>query len=135
MGPRTCLTLGSSNPETSLTVADMPWKETDAVKERVKFLLEWESRWDSGAGRLNFAELCREFGVSRQVGYEWLERYRRADHDLGAAVERSRRPLTSPTKVSEGIEEFVVAARKLHRCKPGTSLTDRTGDIPDSWSE
>jgi hypothetical protein len=38
----------------------MPWKETDVVKERVKFLLEWESRWDSGAGRLNFAELCRE---------------------------------------------------------------------------
>jgi transposase InsO family protein len=92
----------------------MPWKETDVVKERVKFLLEWESRWDSGAGRLNFAELCREFGVSRQVGYEWLERYRRADHDLGAAVERSRRPLTSPTKVADDIEEFVVAARKLH---------------------
>jgi hypothetical protein len=23
----------------------MPWKETDAVKQRMKFLLEWESRW------------------------------------------------------------------------------------------
>ena len=33
------------------------------MKERVKFVLEWEKRW-------NFAELCREFGISRQVGDE-----------------------------------------------------------------
>ena len=47
----------------------MPWKETDSMKERVKFVLEWEKRWNEGEGRLNFAELCREFGISRQVGY------------------------------------------------------------------
>ncbi len=47
----------------------MPWKETDAVKQRVKFLLEWEARWYAGDGRTNFAALCREFGVSRQIGY------------------------------------------------------------------
>jgi putative transposase len=40
-----------------------------SMKERVKFVLEWERRWKAGAGRLNFAELCREFGISRQVGY------------------------------------------------------------------
>jgi hypothetical protein len=39
------------------------------MKERVMFVLEWERRWKAGAGRLNFAELCREFGISRQVGY------------------------------------------------------------------
>ena len=54
----------------------MPWKETDSMKERVKFVLEWERRWKEGAG--NFAELCREFGISRQVGYVWLGRYREA---------------------------------------------------------
>ena len=52
------------------------------MKERVKFVLEWEKRWDAGEGRLNFAELCREFGISRQVGYGWLARYRKAKHDL-----------------------------------------------------
>src|SRR5215471_21343546 len=76
--PRTSLTLGSCNPRTSLTVASMPWKETDSMKERVKFVLEWEKRWEEGEGRLNFARLCREFGISRQVGYVWLERYREA---------------------------------------------------------
>ena len=63
------------------------------MKERVKFLLEWERRWQAGEGRLNFAALCREFGVSRQVGYDWVSRYRNAGHDVQAAIEWSRRPL------------------------------------------
>jgi hypothetical protein len=52
-------------------VALMPWKETDIVKERVKFLLEWETRWGAGEGFLNLSALCRELGVRRQVGYDW----------------------------------------------------------------
>ena len=108
------MTLGPSNPETSLTVATMPWKETDSVKERVKFLLEWEKRFDTGKGRLNFAALCREFGVSRQVGYVWLSRYREAGHDVRAADDRGRRPLHSPNRVSEELEDVVAALRKLH---------------------
>ncbi|MEO8183303.1 MAG: DDE-type integrase/transposase/recombinase [Deltaproteobacteria bacterium] len=92
----------------------MPWKETDAMKERVKFVLEWEKRWNEGEGRLNFAELCREFGISRQVGYVWLRRYRQAKQDLSALKERARRPLTSPTKLAEAMEDLLVAARKRH---------------------
>jgi hypothetical protein len=52
----------------------MPWKETDSMKKRVKFVLEWEKRWNAGEGKLNFAELCRELGISRQVGYDWVRR-------------------------------------------------------------
>ena len=37
-------------------------------KERVKFVLEWEKHWEAGEERLNFSELCREFGLSRPVG-------------------------------------------------------------------
>src|SRR5579862_2384901 len=92
----------------------MPWKATDAMKERVKFVLEWERRWNAGAGKMNFSELCREFGVSRAVGYVWLGRYRGADGDVTSVEERSRRPHTSPTKVSDDVEDFIVAARKLH---------------------
>jgi len=92
----------------------MPWKETNAMKERVRFVLEWERRWNEGEGRLNFAELCREFGISRQVGYGWVGRYRKANHDVRAVEERSRRPHTTPTKVAEELEDFIVAARKAH---------------------
>ena len=71
----------------------MPWKATNPLKERTKFVLEWERRWNEAeGGRLNLAELCRMFGVSRQSGYTWVERYRDANHDLAAvAAERSRR--------------------------------------------
>jgi hypothetical protein len=63
------------NLRTSLTViwlesegipdsGEMPWKESDAMKERVKFVLEWERRWHEGEGKLNFAALYREFGIA-----------------------------------------------------------------------
>ena len=82
------------------------------MKERVKFVLEWEKRWDAGEGKLNFAELCREFGISRQVGYEWVTRYQDARFNPSALKERSRRPHHSPAKVSDEVEELLVAARK-----------------------
>jgi transposase len=92
----------------------MPWKETNSMKERVKFVLEWEKRWSEGEGRLNFAELCREFGISRQVGYVWLGRYRDAERSLDALNERGRKPHSSPTKIADEMEELLVSARKLH---------------------
>ena len=42
----------------------MPWSETNVSKERVRFVLEWERRWQRGEGDVNVSELCREFGVS-----------------------------------------------------------------------
>jgi hypothetical protein len=45
----------------------MPWKETDALSERARFALEWKRRWEATEGeRVEMAELCRVFGVSRQ---------------------------------------------------------------------
>lgn len=90
----------------------MPWKQTDSMKERVKFVLEWEERWkEAEGGQMNMAELCRRFGISRQTGYVWVRRYRKTG-SLDALKERSRRPLRSPTKVPDEIEELVVRARK-----------------------
>jgi hypothetical protein len=41
---RDILTLGACNLRTSLTVARMPSEEPNAMKERVKFVLEWEKQ-------------------------------------------------------------------------------------------
>jgi len=39
------------------------------MKERTKFVLEWERRWNEAeGGRVNMAKLCRMFGVSRNDG-------------------------------------------------------------------
>jgi putative transposase len=92
----------------------MPWKTTDAMKERTKFVLEWERLWKANEGRVNMSELCRAFGISRPQGYLWVKRYVDAGRDLSAIVARSRRPLHSPTKTSELMEARLVAARKKH---------------------
>jgi putative transposase len=85
------------------------------MKERTKFVLEWERRWsETEGGRVNMAELCRMFGVSRQTGYTWVERFRAAGNELDALAERSRRPKTSPRAVSPELEDLIVAARKLY---------------------
>jgi len=92
----------------------MPWRSTDIVKERTKFILEWERRWHACEGRVNLASLCREFGVSRDAGYRWIRRYQAADHDISAVIDRSHRPTTMPMKVDEQVEDLVVAARKAY---------------------
>ncbi len=92
----------------------MPWQTTDPLKERTKFILEWEKRWNRQQGEVNVAELCREFGISCQAGFGWIRRYRDAQHDLQALAPRSRRPHSSPTAISEEVQDLVVAARKLH---------------------
>ena len=84
------------------------------MKERAKFVLEWEKRWNDGEGAVNMSELCRVFGVSRQTGYKWVRRYRDAGRDLRAVEELSRRPRHNPREVVEEIQDLVVAARKKY---------------------
>ncbi len=48
----------------------MAWKTTCAMKERVRFMTEWER------GELTMTALCRKYGVSRQTGYKWVRRYK-----------------------------------------------------------
>ena len=48
----------------------MGFRETCAVEERMRFVMAAEAREEP------FAALCRQFGVSRRVGYKWLGRYR-----------------------------------------------------------
>ena len=78
----------------------MPWQETDAMKERIRFITEWERMWNETQGCPNMSALCRLFGISRQTGHKWVRRYREADHDLAALEALSRRPHHSPTKVA-----------------------------------
>lgn len=42
----------------------MPWLTSNAMKERSKFALEWETRWEAGDGRVNVAEACRVFEIT-----------------------------------------------------------------------
>jgi transposase-like protein len=45
----------------------MPWKVTDVVEERTRFVLEYDSE------EYTMAELCRIYGIARKTGYDWVE--------------------------------------------------------------
>jgi transposase InsO family protein len=88
----------------------MSWRVTSVVRERARFAAEWQQQRFDGA--MNFAALCRAFGISRQTGYKWIERFLRARGDVRALEDRSRRPHSSPEATPEEIVRLVVKARK-----------------------
>src|SRR5262245_26806510 len=84
----------------------MPWKESDAMDQRLQFV------HDALSERFKFTELCARYGVSRRVGYKWLARFE-ADGKRGLA-DRSRRPHTSPTTIRPALAELLCEFRRLH---------------------
>jgi transposase InsO family protein len=82
----------------------MPFRGVKVADERLRFVVL------ASAGDRSIADLCREFGISRQCGYTWLRRYQEG----GASevlVERSRRPHSSPASTAGETTVAVVALR------------------------
>jgi transposase InsO family protein len=85
----------------------VPWKESCAMQERFKFVME------ARKGEKPIAMLCREFGISRTSGYKWLRRYE--DEPYPEALDdQSRCPAHSPARTDPFVEDVVVAARKRY---------------------
>lgn len=66
----------------------MPWKETDAVLERMRFVVDLKSELYS------MSELCELYNVSRVTGYKWLRRYEELGID--GMKDQSRAPKSCP---------------------------------------
>lgn len=62
---------------------------------------------------VRMAALCREYGVSRETGYKWLNRFKREGPE--GLDERSRRPQSTPLATAE---ELVAAVLKLRERYP-----------------
>jgi len=58
------------------------------------------------------SELCREYGVSRETGYKWLNRFKREGYD--GLEEHSRAPHSSPLMKAEELIRAVLGAREGH---------------------
>ena len=82
----------------------MPWMGS-VMEQRREFV---RLAMLEGANR---RELCRRFGISRDVGYKWLARWASGDYELG---DRSRRPIGSPARCDAKLEAKVVAIRDAH---------------------
>ena len=84
----------------------MPWKETCAVDQRMRFVVECER------GAEPMAALCRIYGISRRVGYKWLDRY--LSEGVDGLKDHSRAPHRHPNKVSEELESAILSVRAAH---------------------
>ena len=60
---------------------------------------------------VNRRELCRRFGISAEIGYKWLGRWKGGDEAL---ADRSRRPHVSPRRSDAATEEAVLTVRDAH---------------------
>jgi len=82
----------------------MPWKETQLLEARARFV------WAVKAAHESFAGLCRQFGLSRKTGCKWWQRGRATG--LKALEDRSRRPLRPPAACAPGWQERLRRARQ-----------------------
>lgn len=102
----------------------MPWKEQRVMGLKLEFVKRAKRR---GA---NMAALCREYEISRQTGYKWLERFKREGYN--GLEERSRRPAETPFGTAEDVVVAIVDARQKHRrwgpTKLRTLLVARFGE-------
>ena len=55
----------------------------------------------------NVSEACARRGFSRQFHHRWFKRLKKANWDLGALSEKSRRPFVSPNQTRAEIEKAV----------------------------
>jgi len=76
------------------------------VDERIRFIQ------DALSDRFTMSELCARFGVSRRVGYTWLERYE-AEGRCGLQ-DRSRAPHHCPHRIDDALAELICALRRQH---------------------
>jgi transposase InsO family protein len=83
----------------------MPWKMVTVMSEKMRFI-------ELAQQVCNFRRLCKEFGISRQVGYKWLKRYE--EEGTVGLKERSTRPHTSPGQTSQEIEKIILFVRASH---------------------
>ena len=102
----------------------MPWLETDVIKERTRFVLDYESELFS------MTELCERHGISRQTGYALWARYRA--QGLAGLQDRPRGPQSCPHKTPREVEQALVSVRRKYpRWGPVTLLQRLERERPE----
>jgi len=83
----------------------MPWKETDVMEQRFKFVLQ------SLDPTINFTELCTEYNISTKTGYKWKERFLK--NGLAGLKDKSSRPHSHPKTISLDVTCDLLRIKKL----------------------
>lgn len=81
-------------------------------------------------GERTVADLCRQFGISRQTAYTWLRRYEAGG--VAEMKERSRRPIHSPKQTGSEIAEQLV---KWRNERPDWGAPKLLYQLKQQWPE
>lgn len=84
----------------------MPWKETVTVEERMRFVMGYRQ------GDESMAQLCRQYGISRRVGYKWVARYEASG--VEGLNDRGKAPHVHPNELPEPVRRRIVQLRGEH---------------------
>lgn len=76
------------------------------MEERLRFVMDFQDEEES------MSQLCRQYGISRRVGYKWLSRYE--EFGLEGLKEQSRAPHDHPNEVAERMRQRIVQLRGSH---------------------
>jgi putative transposase len=82
----------------------VPWRVTNAMEERVRFV------FDVLGGDQAMTALCRSYGVSRETGHKWMARYTAGG--IAALADKSRARRSQPTSLSAAVVAKVLALRE-----------------------
>ena len=92
----------------------MPWKETDAMKEKRSFIDAMLKQSKP------FRELCREYGISEKTGYKWRKRF--LEQGYSGLEEESRAPQKHPNTIDGDTAAELIALRLAHPSWGGKKL-------------
>jgi putative transposase len=105
----------------------MPWRDISTMEEKIAFIDEYRS------GSWTMVELCQVFGISRTLGYKYLNRYEA--FGFPGLEETSRRPESSPSRTPQQVVERILELKKEHpRYGAETLRTKLLEQFPgESW--
>ena len=85
----------------------MPWKQTDAMEERIRYVVRAERQSNS------LSELSAEFGIHRTTGWRWRKRLDQIGR-IEDLSEHSRRPHRSPNQTSPEVQLRILELRQKY---------------------
>ena len=85
----------------------MPWKETEPMNEKIKFISAYLKRDGS-----TFQELCEQFQISCKTGYKYINRYK--EEGVEGLKERSRAPHILANKMPSHVEKSILDLKIKH---------------------
>jgi transposase InsO family protein len=87
-------------------VIAMPWKETDVMEQKEKFIKEMIKN------EKPFKHLCADFNISEKTGHKWKNRF--YEEGKTGLLEQSKAPKSSPTSLPEQTIIDIISIKYAH---------------------